>query len=173
MYRAIYNLCLIALIALIGVMVGCSEDEPTAPETPILTLSTDSLAFSAIAGGPNPSAQRVIVFNTGVGELDFTATSPADWISVSYWEGTNGDTIRVSVSTARVLAGTNIDSILVSAPNAANAPQYIKVVFTVSRAISCGLGCLPIPLGLKACSCSAGGSGRRSWTSMRPPAETG
>ncbi|HUV30723.1 MAG TPA: YCF48-related protein [Acidobacteriota bacterium] len=132
MHRIACSLFLIILIAL----VGCSEDEPTAPAVPILTLSADSLEFFAVAGGPNPPAQRIIVVNAGVGDMTFTATSPADWISVSYWQGTNGDTIRVAVSTARVQAGTNIDSIPVSSPQAGNTPQYIKVVFTVSNAIS-------------------------------------
>jgi len=129
-------------VLLIVALTGCSENKPGGPAVPMISLSSDTLEFSAVAGGGNPQKQKVAVSNVGVGEINIQASSSADWISVTYSQGLNPDTVAVTVSTAKVSAGTTIDSVAVTSSGAGNSPQYIKVLFTVSKRISINPGSL-------------------------------
>jgi len=129
-------------VLFIVVLTGCSDDKPGGPALPIIALSSDSLGFSAVAGGSNPPKQRVEVSNIGVGEINIHASSSADWISVTNSQGLDPEIVSVTVSTAKISAGTTIDSISVTSAGAGNSPQYIKVAFTVSKRISISPGSL-------------------------------
>ena len=129
-------------VLLIVALTGCSENKPGGPAVPMISLSSDTLEFSAVAGGANPPNQKVAVSNVGVGDINIQASSSADWISVIYSQGLEPDTVSVTVSTAKVSAGTTIDSVAVMSSGAGNSPQYIKVLFTVSKRISINLGTL-------------------------------
>src|SRR6185369_16287634 len=49
--------------------------------TPALQLSTNSLTYSATAGGSNPAAQPVTISNSGGGTLSWTASKTQTWLS--------------------------------------------------------------------------------------------
>ncbi|UCC44331.1 MAG: hypothetical protein JSU65_14690 [Candidatus Zixiibacteriota bacterium] len=132
----------VASIVLCVVMLGCSDKSTESPRGPIITLSQTSLEFSANAGGDNPPTQRVIVTNSGTGDLETRVTSPAAWIDVTAWPVGNPDTIRVAVYTHAVPSGVNVDSIEVASSGALNTPQYIRVTFTVSETIAVDPGFL-------------------------------
>lgn len=73
---------------------------------PSLTVSPNSLTFIATAGGPNPRAQSISAFSTGV-PIDFTVSaSGAMPITVQPNGGTTPEHLSVSVSSAGLAAGT-------------------------------------------------------------------
>ncbi len=103
--------------------------------SPVLSLSTQSLSFSGIQGGANPSAQSVSVTNTGGGTLSLTAASDSGWLSVSPASGTAPQTLQVSASIGSLVAGTYTGHVTVTAAGAQGSPSVVTVTLTVAPAV--------------------------------------
>ncbi|MBN2093016.1 CotH kinase family protein [candidate division KSB1 bacterium] len=75
---------------------------------PFIYLSSDKLTFSGIIGWENPPAQKVIVQNSGPGEIFWTAMEIPDspWLTFSPPQGNAGDTVEITVDIAGLDAGT-------------------------------------------------------------------
>ncbi|MGA1792120.1 MAG: DNRLRE domain-containing protein, partial [bacterium] len=109
--------------------------EPEGPVAPNLSLNPTSLTFTAIEGGADPADQGFTVTNDGGGELTYTISDDADWLSVSPTDGTSAgesDTISVSVNIGGLGVGSHNGTITVNAPGAGNSPAAVHVSLTVS-----------------------------------------
>ncbi len=100
--------------------------------TPTLQLSTNSVTFSAIAGGSNPAAQPVTINNTGGGTLNWTATKTQSWLTLSAASGTAPSSLGLSISTAGLVAATYTDTVTVNGGSAGT--QTVAVTLIVSAA---------------------------------------
>ena len=100
---------------------------------PILQLSTTALSFWAPEeGGANPAPQSVAISNSGVGQLNWSASKSAPWLSISPTIGTAPSTLVVSVTIAGLHTGTYTDTIIVDGGSGtANSPQSISVALRV------------------------------------------
>jgi Viral BACON domain len=100
--------------------------------TPVIGLSTTSLAFTGTAGGTNPTTQSFTISNTGGGTLTWTAGDNAAWLTLSPASGTNTGTITASVNLTGLAAGTYNGNISVAATGATS--RTVPVTLTVSAA---------------------------------------
>jgi hypothetical protein len=101
---------------------------------PTLSLSTSTLSPSCQVGN-DAATQTFQVRNSGSGELSYTITDNAAWLSVSPTTGTSTggySTITVTYSTSTLAAGDYSATLTVSASGALAGPQTIAVNLTVS-----------------------------------------
>ena len=101
-------------------------------QTPVLSLSSSSMAFTSTVGGANPASQTVNVSNTGGGTLNWTATSNQSALKVSPAQGTNSGTMTISVDLTGVPAGSYSGAITVNGGTA--GAKTINVSAVVSAA---------------------------------------
>ncbi|MEA2161492.1 MAG: hypothetical protein QOD66_3872, partial [Solirubrobacteraceae bacterium] len=99
---------------------------------PILSVSPASLAFSASAGGSNPSPQSLSVANNGAGTLNFTDSTDASWLSSAPASGAAPATVQVSASVSGLAQGTYTGHVTVTAADAQGSPQTVPVTLSVS-----------------------------------------
>ena len=109
---------------------------PLRQNTPRILLSTDSLTFTATAGGNPPTSQSFQISNSGGGTLSWTITDDAGWLTCSPTSGTDSASITVSANQRGLSAGTYRGVIAVSSANAINSPQNLSVDLTVAGAAS-------------------------------------
>jgi len=118
-----------------------------------IVLSQTGLSFRADAHGGAAPPQAISILNGGSGPLRWslnpTTLSGGNWLSVSTTSGVTGDSpslVNVHVAAAGLPPGDYFADLRIDAPDAANSPQLIGVVLTVSA----GAGIAPIvdPIGL-------------------------
>jgi outer membrane protein assembly factor BamB len=106
-----------------------------AGSTPLLTVTPASLAFTATAGGANPSAANLSVANGGTGTLAFSAGSGTSWLAITPASGTAPATESVSASIAGLGAGSYSGSVTLTASGVSGSPAVIPVTLTVKSAV--------------------------------------
>jgi uncharacterized protein (TIGR03437 family) len=106
----------------------------------VLSLSQSGLSFRSIVSGSAPPPQSFQVFNTGSGNLNWTATAStlsggSGWLAISAASGTSSSnaspTVTVTVNPQGLAAGDYYGQIQVSAAGVANSPQTITVALIV------------------------------------------
>ena len=76
------------------------QGTPPPPSSPVLSLSTGALTFSATAGGSNPSSQPVTISNAGAGALSWSASKMQSWLILPATpSGTAPSTLSIGVNT--------------------------------------------------------------------------
>jgi len=101
---------------------------------PIIELDKASLAFQGIKGNPEPSPKTFKIRNAGAGKLNYQITDNRDWLSVSPQNGSSSgewDEIEVSVNISNLSPGNYQETVTITAADASNSPQSIKVTLTV------------------------------------------
>jgi uncharacterized protein (TIGR03437 family) len=103
-------------------------------ENPLITLSSNGMRFQAIAGSVANLAQTIVVSNSGMGNLSFSATastlSGGNWLSVS----TTPTQVNVQANPTGLAAGTYYGRVDVAGQGGDNSPQSAEVVLTVLSA---------------------------------------
>lgn len=110
-------------------------DSPPIPTTfPPARLQVEpaALTFSAVQGGSNPSAQRVLVSNSTASASVWRATANAPWLEVSPGGGETPALLRIGVDGTGLPAGTYTGHVTVTADSIEGSPQTIDVTLTVS-----------------------------------------
>jgi len=102
------------------------------PPSPILHLSSSALTFNATQAGSSPSSQSVNVTNTGVGTLNFTASSDSAWLTVTPTSGTAPQSLQISSTVGTLAAGTYTGHITVTSAGAQGSPATVTVTFVVA-----------------------------------------
>ena len=105
--------------------------------SPLVSLSTSTLNFTAQAGGPAPATQNVTVNSTnGATNLTLSATTntPAgfNWLAVPATT-TAGTPIPVSVNPAGLAPGSYTGTITITAAGASNSPLQVAVNLTITN----------------------------------------
>ena len=75
-----------------------------------LTLSSNSLAFTATQGLANPASKTIAVQSNG----SWTATKTATWLSLSQTSGSTNGTITANVDTSKAIQGENQATVIVT-----------------------------------------------------------
>jgi YVTN family beta-propeller protein len=104
----------------------------SAPTSPTIAYDPTSFSFTATQGGSNPSDQFLHISNSGGGTLNWTVSSNQTWLTLSPTNGTNADTITLSVNIAGLDTGNHSAQITISAPGATNSPQYASVTLRIN-----------------------------------------
>jgi len=102
------------------------------PPSPILHLSSSALTFNATQGGSSPSSQSVNVTNTGVGTLNFAASSDSAWLTVTPTSGTAPQSLQITSTVGTLAAGTYTGHITVTSAGAQGSPATVTVTFVVA-----------------------------------------
>ncbi len=103
------------------------------PPSPVLSLSTAALTFTAQQGATNPASQTAVISNSGGGTLSWTASvTSGAWLSVSPASGTGTGTLTISTNIAALAANTYTGAIQVAASGASSSPQTITVTLTIT-----------------------------------------
>jgi hypothetical protein len=101
-----------------------------------IVLDPTSLAFTAQQGA-DPAAQSFAIQNTGIGDLDWSASDDATWLELDASSGTaavgGSSDVMVSLAIADLTPGTYGATITVSG-NADNTPQTLTVSLEVTAA---------------------------------------
>jgi photosystem II stability/assembly factor-like uncharacterized protein len=98
---------------------------------PRLILDRHRLDYGAAPGGAVTSAQRFTISSEGEGILSWNASTGTAWITLSSAAGTGPAKIAVAVSPAGLPVGVHEGEICVWDNNAADSPQFVRVVLTV------------------------------------------
>ncbi len=106
-----------------------------AGNTPLLTVTPASLAFTATAGGADPAAASLSVKNGGTGSLTFSASTGTSWLAITPAGGTAPVTESVSASIAGLGAGTYSGSVTIAAAGVSGSPAVIPVTLTVKPVV--------------------------------------
>ena len=109
---------------------------------PVLSVSPQTLSFSATSGGSNPSPAMINITNSGTGTLSFTAGSDSSWLIVSPISGNAPQPIQASTSIAGLVKGTYTGHITVIATGGLGSPAVVTVTLTI--------GATPNPLAIDA-----------------------
>jgi len=106
------------------------------PTTPVLSVSPPRLTFSASAGGTDPAPQNLVIANTGVGSLTWTAAKTQSWLSLGQITSTlaSGASIQVPVHAdpSALIKGQYTDAIVISAAGAGSSPWTAGVTLNVA-----------------------------------------
>ncbi len=104
-----------------------------------IALSAASVAFAAVAGGPDPATDSVTITNTGgvaltelaLDPIDY-GSGPLDWLTASLGGTTAPATLTLSAATGSLPQGAHTATVPVRSPRAANSPQHVTVTFTLA-----------------------------------------
>jgi BACON domain-containing protein len=99
-----------------------------------MEVSAADLSFTAVQGGANPSSQTLNITNTGRGQLSWSATDDAPWLTVTPTSGRTkkSDVIRVMVNISGLPANTYTGTITISTSGATTTSRQIQVSLTVA-----------------------------------------
>jgi len=95
--------------------------------SPILTLSKDTLDFTAPAGVDYPQAQSLAVTNAENGDFAWSAASSAVWLTVAPDSGMTPATVNAKVNAVGLSVGRHTALLVVSAPGAVGSPDTVLV----------------------------------------------
>lgn len=123
----------------------------TVNSLPQLTAAPTSLAFNYQIGGALPSPQS-FALSTGDTPLNFTATSPGNWVQLSPARGATPSSVLVTVDPAGLGVGTYSGNVNVSAVGSAG-PVSVAIALNVT-----GTGLLSVTPGQLYFAAQAGGS---------------
>ena len=105
---------------------------------PLLSASTNSLTFNYRQGDPAPGAQAVQLNSSG-GNVSFTVSTSASWITASPTSGNAPASLSIAVDPTKLPAGTGAGtqtgSVTVTAPSgtATGSPQVIQVSLNITN----------------------------------------
>lgn len=106
--------------------------DPDYTEPVNLIVTPDSLGFTSVEGGSNPSGQTFQVASDG-DPIFFELNEDANWLIVTPIQGTTVQTINVGVNAISLSAGEYIDTIEVISSGAVNSPQLVVVTLSVEE----------------------------------------
>lgn len=100
---------------------------------PILKFSEDTVYFNALLNVFLSDNQLVQISNAGSGNLSWSLSTSASWITTDISDGIEGDFVSVGCDENQISAGEHIDYIIFSDPRALNSPDTLTVVLSVAN----------------------------------------
>ena len=110
------------------------EDEITVTigNSPRIVLNRTELNFMCLRYGADTMGQEFTISNGGTGDLNWALSDNQNWLRYSPESGTDSAAVTVKAEYVREFkAGTYVEYITVSCPEADNSPQKVKVTLKV------------------------------------------
>lgn len=98
-----------------------------------LAVSADTLKFTAVEDGANPSAQALTVSEVDGDAIAYEVTETSDNVSLVNATGTTPGDVSVSVDMGALIPGTYYYDLTVSSDEADNTPLTVVVMFTITE----------------------------------------
>jgi hypothetical protein len=118
-----------------GYDIGCYEFL----FTPYPIISLDKTLFNFAGSGSHVTDSQLLrISNVGTGIFNWTAEPGESWIQVSPSSGSSPGNVTVTVNPTGLSPGTVTGTITITAENAHNSPQIVKVNMTVYKPGSTG-----------------------------------
>ncbi len=95
------------------------------PPPPQFSMSSHFFVFDAFVGGSNPPPQLLQIINVGGQALNWTAAWSEPWLDISPPSGTAPSDVQIIVDISTLSAGSYVDSVVFTDPNATNSPQVV------------------------------------------------
>ncbi len=132
------GLCLLTLTCLWA--VGCSEKAVESEPVPYLTVEPASFELEAPYGGPSPLSVFAHIDCTTGDSLEFTFNETSSWMGLlnedRTKEGITPDSFLIDFFVWKgadtLPVGDHADTIWIDAPDAANSPQRIVILISIS-----------------------------------------
>jgi hypothetical protein len=100
---------------------------------PGLAVSPGSLRETAGAGSTTPTTKTLRVTNSGNGAITWNATKTQLWLSLSKASGGAPDEITVTFNPTGLPAGTQLDTIVFTSPEATNGSVKVPVEYAITQ----------------------------------------
>ena len=101
---------------------------------PVIDIDPDSLHFTALKDGENPAPDTMLITNIGAGELNWTASYlPGSIFSATPESGTAPSEMEVTVDISGLAAGTYVDSVVITDPNANPSSKTALLVLEIEE----------------------------------------
>lgn len=100
---------------------------------PLIATSADSFGFSAVANGPAPAGQIVVITNGGGGTLSAVTLNtaygpgPSGWLQALLSGATAPDTVQLGLTTTALPFGTYTATLTLHAPKALDHPVQVTL----------------------------------------------
>jgi len=111
--------------------VDPTVDTQTVPDGPVLAVGAEALGYEANAGDSADGSTTLWVTNAGTGEMSWSASADANWLSVTPGSGSAPTEVNITASPAGLSPGTYNAQITFTAAGAADSPQVIPVTLVV------------------------------------------
>ncbi|MBD3257594.1 T9SS type A sorting domain-containing protein [candidate division GN15 bacterium] len=98
---------------------------------PMLSVSVDTVGFSAFEGIDREYSQTVTIGNAGGGNLTWTAIEEIDWLSLSHYSGGNSDDVTLMVNASGLTNGDYVEPVVIDAGDVMASPDTLWVVLQV------------------------------------------
>jgi len=98
---------------------------------PKIEINRSHFNFTAILGGAVTGSQEFSIENKNAGNLTWTLSKDAGWLSCTPTSGTNGGIVTVSVNPAGLSEGNYLGTITVTDPDADPPTEIVTVFFKV------------------------------------------
>jgi hypothetical protein len=115
-------------LAVIAVAVLSSN---TANAQAVIAANPNNIEFYGHESLSDSLSKSVSIENTGDGDLNWTASWSAWWMTAFPASGTAPSSLTITVSPETLFEGDYIDTIWIESPEATNSPYPIKVKFNV------------------------------------------
>ena len=100
----------------------------------ILSIKPSALSFKAQKDGANPPAQKIVIENSGKGEMTWSGMTDQAWLFINGASGTAPSTVSVNVDAASLEAGDYTGVVTIEAPGAQGSPASVNVGLRVIAA---------------------------------------
>jgi len=115
---------------------------------PKICLNRDKFNFGYVMGGKVPKSQRLHIFNSGTGTLEWTSSADVGWLTLDPGSGTGPGKVEVIVDPTGLAPGYYKGSINITDPDAVNSPLAVTVNLKVKEKSQgkCPFGSFDTPL---------------------------
>ena len=100
---------------------------------PTLQVSPTSLSFIAVKGKENPETQSIAISNSGDGDLNWTASDNATWLSLDKTSGASPSTSNALANITGLDVGVYNGQITINANGVQGSPKVIPVTLTINQ----------------------------------------
>lgn len=124
----------IVMSSLVAVLVQTPGLLLAAPG-PVIACEPDTVSFTAVEDGADPSVQSLDIWNSGDGILTWVVSDDAAWLDLDPTSGASGgerNEVELQVDISGLSAGNHTAIITITDPGASNSPQTVQVNLDVA-----------------------------------------
>lgn len=103
-------------------------------DVPMIAVDPDTLHFAFAQNANSIPTQELVIYNAGVGTLDWLITSDAEWVTTSIEDGLGDAVTNIGILPASLPAGEHYTNLTISDPNAYNSPKHVVIHCSVGDA---------------------------------------
>ena len=96
-------------------------------DVPIIATDPDTVHLTFAVNATTITPQELVIYNIGVGTLNWTISADATWVSLSSETGVGDGVVNVGAKPSILTVGDQYSQLTITDPNAYNSPHYAVV----------------------------------------------